>query len=169
MSVDKYAATWATFKPKLKKIKKMHPEKKFLYFRKRNFLATKKLNETFLNFLASKNFIKLFDTLNKTPVGESGCLRSLYLLAAKAFSFLIHFLWLTRHYAVPEVTIIIWFFVTHGTICNARGHHSHFPLNMFLVKQRISLGVATKKIYIFKIAPLKTYFQKKNFLKTLTS
>ena len=92
MSVDKYAATWATFKPKLKKIKKMHPEKKFLYFRKRNFLATKKLNETFLNFLASKNFIKLFDTLNKTPVGESGCLRNLYLLAAKAFSFLIHFL-----------------------------------------------------------------------------
>ena len=39
----------------------------------------------------SKNLIKLFYTLNKTPIGETGCLSSLYyLLAAQAPSFLIH-------------------------------------------------------------------------------
>ena len=38
-----------------------------------------------------KNLIKLFYTLNKTPIGETGCLSSLYyLLAAQAPSFLIH-------------------------------------------------------------------------------
>ena len=48
----------------------------------------KKLNKTFLNFLApQKRFIL---TLDKTPLGETGCLSSLYyLLAAQASSFLI--------------------------------------------------------------------------------
>ena len=50
-----YAATWATFKPNLDKIKKIQPEKKFLYFRKWNFLLT-------------------FD---KAPLGDTGCLSSL--------------------------------------------------------------------------------------------
>ena len=37
------------------------------------------------------NLIKLFCTLNKTPLGETGCLSNLYyLLATKASSFLIH-------------------------------------------------------------------------------
>ena len=45
------------------------------YFRKRNFLALK----------------KLFYTLNKTPLGETGCLSNLYyFLAPQASSFLIH-------------------------------------------------------------------------------
>ena len=141
----------------------MHPEKKFLYFRKRNFLATKKLNETFLNFLASKNFIKLFDTLNKTPVGESGCLRNLYLLAAKAFSFLIHFLWLTRHHAAPEVTIIIWFFVTHGTIWSPLS----FPTQPVPSEaEDFPRGGNQEKIH-FQNCSLKNIFSKKFFSKNL--
>ena len=54
-----YAATWATFKPKLKKIKKICLEKKFLYFRKweaEDFLRGGKCREhvplpTFLAYL----------------------------------------------------------------------------------------------------------------------
>ena len=43
------------------------------------------------NFLALKNLIKLFHTIYKTPLGETGCFSSLYnLLAAQASSFLIH-------------------------------------------------------------------------------
>ena len=42
-----------------------------------------------------------------------------YLLAAQASSFLIHFLWLTGHHAIPEVTTLISFFlglmVCHAT------------------------------------------------------
>ena len=89
-----------------------------------------------------------------------------YLLAAQASSFLIHFLWLTGHHAIPEVTTLIsffwdlWFamphqkslisplttfvttFVTYGTPCHARGHHSHFSPNLYLGRERVSLGVA---------------------------
>ena len=43
-----YAATWVVFKPNLEKIKKVHPEETFLYFRKWNFLAPKPPNKTFL-------------------------------------------------------------------------------------------------------------------------
>ena len=45
------------------------------------------------NFLVSKNLMKLnfFFPLDKTPLGETGCLSNLYyLLAAQAFSFLIY-------------------------------------------------------------------------------
>ena len=43
------------------------------------------------NFLDLKNLIKFFYTLNKTPLGETGCSSSLYyLLAAQVSSFLIH-------------------------------------------------------------------------------
>ena len=70
-----YAATWVILKPNLEKIKKVHPEKKFLYFRKWNFLAPKQLSYT----------------LNKTPLRKTGCMSSLYyLLAAQASRFLIH-------------------------------------------------------------------------------
>ena len=73
--------------PSSKKLKKICPEKKFLYFRKWSFLAQKKLK----NFLVSKNLIKTFYTLDKTPLGETGCLSNLYyLLAAQSSSFLIH-------------------------------------------------------------------------------
>ena len=50
----------------------------------------KKLNKFSLYFfiLLIKHFIKLFYTLNKTPLGETGCLNNLYyLLAAQASSF----------------------------------------------------------------------------------
>ena len=83
-----------------KKIKKIHPDKKFFYFSKWNFLTTntpappkKNLIKLFYspNLLAQKNVIKLFYTLDKTPLGETGYLSNLYyLLAAQASSFLIH-------------------------------------------------------------------------------
>ena len=59
-------------------MKKKPRLKRFLYFGK-------------WNFLAQKNLIKLFNTIYKTPLGETGCFSSLYyLLAAQASSFLIH-------------------------------------------------------------------------------
>ena len=43
-----------------------------------------------MELLALKNLIKLICTLNKTPLGETGCLSNLdYLLAAQAYSSLI--------------------------------------------------------------------------------
>ena len=36
-----YAVTWATFKPKLKKVKRIQSEGEFFYFRKWNFFVTK--------------------------------------------------------------------------------------------------------------------------------
>ena len=45
-------------------------------------LAAKKLNKTFLNFLAPKIYMKLFYTLDKTPSGETGCLSNVYYLLA---------------------------------------------------------------------------------------
>ena len=55
-----YGATWATFKPKLEKIKKilLLPENKFLCFRKLNSLAPKKLNKTFFKLSSLKKFNK---------------------------------------------------------------------------------------------------------------
>ena len=58
-----YRALWHTFKPKLEKIKKIHPKnflapklKNFLYFRKSNFLAPRLKNVLYFwkwSFLAS--------------------------------------------------------------------------------------------------------------------
>ena len=62
-----YGATWATFKPKIEKIK-FHPEK--------NYISG---NGTFLH---QKNFL----VPTKTPLGETGSLSNLYyLLTALAF------------------------------------------------------------------------------------
>ena len=59
------------------KAKKYLTKKNLLHFRKWGFLAL-------------ENLIKLFYTLNKILLGETGCLRSLYyLLTAQASSFLI--------------------------------------------------------------------------------
>ena len=67
-----YAATWATFKPKLEKYKK--------------YPLSKIFQEMELS-CSPKNLIKPFDTLNKTPLGETGCLSNLYyFLAAQAFT-----------------------------------------------------------------------------------
>ena len=49
-----------------KKLKKT-ASKKFLYSRKWNFLATKKLRKTFFKFLTQKQ-------INETPLGETGYL-----------------------------------------------------------------------------------------------
>ena len=48
LTVVYYRATWHPFKSKLEKIKKNQFQKNFLYFRKWNFLAPKKLNKNFL-------------------------------------------------------------------------------------------------------------------------
>ena len=65
-SVVIYAATWATFKPKLKIIKKILPEKN----------------------CSPKTYLTIFYTLNKTPLGETGRLsNNYYLLAAQASIF----------------------------------------------------------------------------------
>ena len=92
-------------------------------------------------------FAKLFYTFGKTPLRETGCLSNLYyLLAVNVFSFLIYFLWLTGHHAMPGVTTLISSFinfVTYGIPYCARGHHSHFPNQPIPRGQRVSLGVAS--------------------------
>ena len=71
-----YAATGATFKRKLEKIKENLPRKKILIFQEMELSSPKKL------------LTKLFYTLNKTPLGETGRSSSIYyLLAAQASSF----------------------------------------------------------------------------------
>ena len=73
------------------------------------FSCPKKPNNTFSNFLTSKNLLKLFYAFDKTLLGETGCLSSIYdLLATQASSFLIHF-----------------FCDLRDTPCHARGHYSH--------------------------------------------
>ena len=53
--------------------------------------SLKKLNKTFLNFIAPKKLNKNFYTIDKTTVGETGYLSNFhYLLAAEASSFLIY-------------------------------------------------------------------------------
>ena len=59
-----YGATWATFKPKIEKIKKSIPKK--------NYISR---NGTFLH---QKNFL----VPTKTPLGETGWLSNLYYLLA---------------------------------------------------------------------------------------
>ena len=79
-----YAATWATLKIKLEKIKKISPEKKIHIPGNMTYL-TSKPSENFLKLSSLKKLNKTFYTLNKTPLGETGCLRNLYyLLAAQA-------------------------------------------------------------------------------------
>ena len=70
-----YAATWVTFKPKLEKIKKSVP-KKYFYLSGNGALLSKKI------------LMKLFFTLDKTFLGETGCLSNLhYLLVAQPSNF----------------------------------------------------------------------------------
>ena len=104
------------------------PKKKFLCFVKWNFFVIKsyfklfsfkKLNKNSLPLKSSyisrneKHLIKFFYTLNKTLLGETGCLSNLYyLLAVQASSFLIHFLWLTWHRVAPEVSTLISLFLS---------------------------------------------------------
>ena len=94
-----YAATWVNFEPKLRK--KIHPEKKFLYF-----------NGTFVPALPPPpppppphNSL--------APLGETGYLSNLYyLVATQASGFLKSFF-----VTFGTVTTLISFFVTFGTPC----------------------------------------------------
>ena len=52
LKVVYFGATWATFKPKLKELKKNTPRKNSYVLM---LFATKKLNKTFFKFLARKN------------------------------------------------------------------------------------------------------------------
>ena len=103
-----YAATWATFKLKLEKIKKSTPKKKFFIFQEMDFSCPPKKLISLI-----KNLIKLFYTLKKAPLGNWMLEQPLffsgrssiqffnlflrltsnlyYLLAAQVSSFLIHF------------------------------------------------------------------------------
>ena len=112
----------------------------FLYFLKKNFF----LYFRKWNFLASKNLIKLFYALNKTPLWETGCLNNHYFsLAAQGPNFLIHLLWLTGHHTVPEVTILVSFFVTYMTPCHSRGQSSYLLQPLWLTGHHATPEVTT--------------------------
>ena len=72
------------------------PKPNFLLFQEVTFQAQKLKQNILRKFLIFREIElsshkKLFDTLNKTPLGETGCLSTFYyLLAAQASSFLIH-------------------------------------------------------------------------------
>ena len=79
-----YAAIWATLKIKLEKIKTINPEKK-IYIPGNMTSLTSKPSEKFFKLSSLKKLNKTSYTLNKTPLGETGCLSNLYyLLAAQA-------------------------------------------------------------------------------------
>ena len=90
-------------------------------------------------------FNKTFYTLNKTPLGETGCLSIFfYLLAAQTSSFLIHPLSQTQSVRAPLVPYYSLFStcVTYGMLCHVICHQV-LPTQPFLGKQRIFLGVAS--------------------------
>ena len=80
------AATWDTYESKFEKTKKS-TGKKILIFQEIELSLPPK---NFLKLSSPQNLIKCFNSLDKTPLGETGCLSNLYyLLAAQAFR--IHF------------------------------------------------------------------------------
>ena len=62
------------------KNKKIRSKNKFLYFRKWKLLDPKKIKKTFLKFLAPKE-------LNKTLLGETGCMSKHYTLCSNILFF----------------------------------------------------------------------------------
>ena len=101
-------------------------KKKFFYFGKWNFLGLSLKNVLYFLWKFFYQLKKSFSTLNKTRLGQTGCLSNLYyLLATQASSFLIHLLsqtkstrtWLVgsphcaaylslrRHHSTPFVTM----------------------------------------------------------------
>ena len=96
--------------------------------------------------LAPTNEIKKFYTLNKIPLGETGCLSNIYyLLAAQVSSFLIAlppFSW-TQSAGTPLVLYhsLCNNCFTYGVPCDAVGYPM-LPIQPFLGEQRICLGVA---------------------------
>ena len=113
---------------------------------------------------AQKNLIKLFYTLNKTPLSESGCLSNLYyLLAAQASSFLIHLLFRRNHLArtwefPPHCAGLVWLTRHHASQLVTKGflptllhreaedfprggkYFNHVPRLTFTSHQKILLG-----------------------------
>ena len=116
---------------------------KFLHFR--NFLAPKKLNKTFLKFLETFWKLLALQNLNKTPLKETDCLSNLYyLLAAQALGFLIHSLLQTQSVRLQLVPCpsLCTPCVLYRMPCHTIGHQV-VPTQLFLGKQRISLGVVS--------------------------
>ena len=112
-------------------------------------------------------WLLLIFNLNKTSLGETGCLsnfpwllrpvkvstsselypnyfRLLAFLNVQASSFLIRPPFSTQSVRLPLVTYpsLCSTCVTYRTLCHAIGHQA-LPLNPYLGKQRISLGVTT--------------------------
>ena len=120
-----YAATWATFKPKLKKIKKKSAPKKILIFQEMELSCPKKLNTTFSNFLTSKNcfilLIKLHAASEVTTVIPFFVTYRTSCDTKGHCSHLLQPLWFVGHHVTPKV----------------------IPLNPYLREQRISLGLAS--------------------------
>ena len=105
----------------------------------------KKLNKTFKSFITPKKLIKLFYTLNKTPLGQTGYLSNLYyLLAAENPVFLIQSLSRTQSVKTPLVPYhsLCSTCVTYGTPCQIIVHQI-LPTKLIPRKQRISLRVAS--------------------------
>ena len=76
ITVVYYATIWATFRPKLEKMKILPIKNSYfilIIFRKKNFLAP-------------KNLIKLFYALNKTPIVFTGCSSIQFFLNLPPFS-----------------------------------------------------------------------------------
>ena len=76
ITVVYYATIWATFRPKLEKMKILPIKNSYfilIIFRKKNFLAP-------------KNLIKLFYALNKTPIVFTGCSSIQFFLNSPPFS-----------------------------------------------------------------------------------
>ena len=128
----------------------------FLYFRRELFELKKWKRSTLKNFLIfqemelspPKNLIKLFYTLNKTPLrveAQAGCLSNLYYwLAAQVSRFLIHFPFQNTSVRRPLVPYhsLCSTCLTYRAPYHAIGHRMR-PAQPFLGGQRISLGVTS--------------------------
>ena len=94
------------------------------------------------NYLKTNKFLCLC-AFNKTPFGKTICLSNHYLISGcSSIQFFNSFF--VIYHVMPLVTTLI----THKlcdlrTPCHDIDHHSHFPPNPYLKKQKISLGIAS--------------------------
>ena len=103
----------------------------------------KLLNKNMI-FIASTWLLLTF-ILNKTPLGETGCLSNPYFLLKGCLGIQFFNLPFSQHSQLGY----LWFPTSHcAALVWLMGHHvtllvtSHFPCNPYLSKQRISLEVA---------------------------
>ena len=108
----------------------IYQETELSYISGRNFPSSTNVKKpTLKNFLIFREIElsspKTRNTLNKTPLGENGCLsRPLPLLVAQASSFLIHHPSLTQLVRLPGEAYYLLGSPceTHGTLCHAIDH-----------------------------------------------